>query len=202
MRHTIYLDSHLIDYLWDFRSFIWGDEQDSLDRAGAQDRSDQIAVYELLRDFPILAWANGWVMIVGDEVFRELERIPREPRRSELIAYAAQVASIPEALLDTQIKPVGTRDRDAGNRLEDALSGVPVSDRALVSEAVRLGCSAYFTTDRGVLSQSEAIRSAVGLRIQRPTEFVDEEVARGRIASALELSPDISLFTWLIPGDV
>lgn len=94
MRHLIYLDAHFIDYLWDFRDYIWEGHRRSLRNAIRKDRSLQAREYEALAGFPDACWMNHWHLVVGQRAYRELKRIRLRSRRKDLLDYATQLVHL------------------------------------------------------------------------------------------------------------
>lgn len=216
VRHKIYLDTHFIDYLWDHRAAIWEDDERSLRAARERDTSEQVEEYELLREFPMLAYWNEWFVTVGEEVFRQLEAIPDESRRENLLQYAEQIASMSTLSSEEPTASPGIHpERLDAAYLNASIDCFPRSDRAIIREAILRGCTVVLTTDRGVLREGRQLRELTGLRVQRLTEFVDEEAIGNRLGHPFgpegptsasggpSLFPDISLYTWFIPpGDL
>ncbi len=115
MRPRIYLDTHVIDYMWDYRREIWDDETDAR-HCEQSSSSVPVPQFAALVSLPTLAWLNDCRLIVGDEVLKELSAIRRLDRRTELVAYANQLRHLGELGLDEGTDRIETVQRPPSDR--------------------------------------------------------------------------------------
>lgn len=209
MGHRIYLDTHMIDYLWDHRSLIWESKAGSLRRARVKDSSSQIKEYEALEAFPEVCYFNDWRLVVGERVIDELRRVGNRHRRESLLEYASQLDAL------TAVDPDDLEDQmDGGEEeispdpcpahppqltlpgfedcyclLEHAycrydltqqlIERLPSSDRPLVREAIELSCDVFLTTDAQLLKRGEDLERAQKIRIRSITGLLNETIGPG-----------------------
>lgn len=181
MPHRIYLDTHMIDYLWDHRALIWENKPGSLLRVRVRDASPQIEEYEALEGLPEICYFSDWRLVVGERVIAELLRIRNGRRRQSLLDYAVQLAGL--SCLDLQEQEEASEDHEG----ETSLDRCPAHPSQLVFPGFEdCYCSLEHTAE-------EAVRLGHG-----STEKLVEDLPasdRPLVAEAIELGCDVFLTT-------
>lgn len=210
-----YLDTHIIDYLYDHRKDYWQDTQElpTISKVAVIDHSDHIDELVALQAFLILAYWNDFILVIGDRLLNELEKIPNDNRKSRLLRYAESIRhfySIVKYGYDDEDEEGESPKAESDNLyyttfLSQVLTHMNEKDRPLYIEAIERKCNYFLTTDKQVIQLRNTSQLA-GLEITSPAVFIRKTVElfpRVFDLSSYEnrLIPELDFYSWLIPDD-
>ena len=221
MRHRVYFDTQLIDYLYHHANEIWNGGEEDGERwpplASPVLDGDRLAALHAL---PTLAYRN-WRIVLGKQVFRQLQQIRDSRWRQELLEYAGKLMSLSEMHLypdehdnrrrgpPQDAHRTGDAPRPGQLSLpfldrmpsprDESLASLPPTDRPLVVEAITLRCDVFLTADERLARKGEEMKGALAVSIRRLSDFVGEE-ARCPIHDLDPPVPDLLLLTGMLPG--
>lgn len=206
----IYLDTHIIDYLYDHRQDYWQDTQElpTISKLAEFDQSDHINELIALQAFLILAYWNNFTLVIGDRLLDELERIPDEKRKSSLLKYAEGIRhyfSVVRHENNEENVDIESNNVYYTTFLSQVLARINKKDHPLYVEAIVRKCNYFLTTDQQVVGLGNQSLLA-GLEITSPARFIGSIVQS--FPGAFDLSsyehefiPEIDFYSWLIPDE-
>lgn len=198
----IYLDTNIINYLYDFRGDYWKDWLPEIDKRAKVDKSSQIDEYLALETFLVLAYWNEFELIIGNEMLDELEDNADEDRRVKLLSYAMNMRDFYYHHRDVTLEKVRELNREFWET-DLHLACRDEKDWLLVKEAIELGCGCFLTTDQHLKSMG-AVSNLIGLEVHSPASFINEIIQinpRLLELQSYDLAPDISGLSTLIPDE-
>jgi hypothetical protein len=135
----IYLDTHIIDYLYDHRKDYWEDiaQHTSISNLARIDHSSHINDLLALYWFLTLTYIDDFVLIIGNRVLGELEKITDDDRRSRLLKYAEGIRHFYSVIKWDEYNESREPDPQYYTTfLSQVLSKMNKKDRRLYTEAI------------------------------------------------------------------
>ena len=208
----LYLDTHVIDYLYDHAQDYWEgtDKLPTISTLAEVDHSEHIDDLVALSLILKLAFWNELTIVIGNEVIREIGRIPdrKKQRRTALMTYAENIIHFysyiqAETDADEECSSGVPKPTYYTTFLSQVLAQLNEKDRPLFVEAIEKKCTYFVTTDKQVASLGE-LSALAGLEIATPVKFI--EIIGHLYPEAFDLSsiglvPDVAFYTWLIPDE-